>query len=133
MHNRRTSLSRRSFLAGGAALIASAPMARAAGEYDLLLKGGHLIDAKNGISGIRDVAILDGKVAVVAESIDPAMGFKVVDCSGLVVTPGLIDLHVHVFAGTNERGSYAGDNSLYPDGYTLRVGVTTIVDAGCSG
>lgn len=108
-------------------------MARAAGEYDLLLKGGHLIDAKNGISGIRDVAILDGKVAAVAESIDPAMGFKVVDCSGLVVTPGLIDLHVHVFAGTNERGSYAGDNSLYPDGYTLRVGVTTIVDAGCSG
>jgi dihydroorotase len=105
MHNRRTFISRRGFLAGGAALLASAPLARAVGEYDLLLKGGQLIDAKNGISGIRDVAILDGKVAAVAESIDPAMGFKVVDCRGLVITPGLIDIHVHVFAGTNERGS----------------------------
>jgi dihydroorotase len=45
----------------------------------------------------------------------------------------LIDLHVHVFAGTNERGSYAGDNSVYPDGFTFRVGVTTVVDAGCAG
>ncbi len=106
---------------------------RAAGEYDLLLKGGHLMDPKNGISAVRDIALLDGKVAAVAESIDPAMGFKVVDCQGLYVTPGLIDLHVHTFAGTNERGSYAGDESLYPDGYTMRVGVTTVVDAGCSG
>lgn len=133
MYNHPSSISRRRFLAGAGALLASAPFVRAAGEYDLLLKGGHLIDAKNGISGIRDVAILDGKVAAVAESIDPTMGFKVVDCRGLVITPGLIDIHVHVFAGTNERGSYAGDNSLYPDGYTLRAGVTTVVDAGCSG
>ena len=42
-------------------------------------------------------------------------------------------MHAHVYAGTGEKGSYAGDNSLYPDGYTLRVGVTTVVDAGCSG
>src|SRR4029450_26677 len=42
-------------------------------------------------------------------------------------------LHVHVFAGTGEKASYAGDNSLYPDGYTLRVGVTTVADAGCAG
>ena len=55
------------------------------------------------------------------------------DVSGLYVTPGLIDMHVHVFAGTGEKGSYAGDNSLYPDGFTLRVGVTTVVDAGCAG
>ena len=47
--------------------------------------------------------------------------------------PGLIDIHVHVYTGTGERGSYAGDNSLYPDGYTFRVGVTTVADAGCSG
>ena len=53
--------------------------------------------------------------------------------SGLYVTPGLVDMHVHVFAGTGEKGSYAGDNSLYPDGFTLRVGVTTVVDAGCAG
>src|SRR6185295_16914627 len=49
------------------------------------------------------------------------------------VTPGLVDIHVHVFAGTGERGSYAGDNSIYPDGFTLRSGVTTVVDAGSSG
>jgi dihydroorotase len=102
-------------------------------EYDVLLQGGHVIDPKSGLSGVRDVAILDGKVAAVAESIDSGRGFKVVDCKGLYVTPGLVDLHTHVFAGTNEPGSYAGDSSLYPDGYTFRSGVTTVVDAGCAG
>jgi hypothetical protein len=58
---------------------------------------------------------------------------KVVDVSGYYVTPGLIDIHVHVFAGTGERGSYAGDNSVYPDGFTFRAGVTTVADAGCAG
>src|SRR6476659_6180583 len=101
--------------------------------YDLLLKGGHVIDPRNRISAVRDVAIADGKVAAVAANIDPARALKVVDVSGLYVTPGLIDIHTHVYAGTGERGSYAGDNSVYPDGFTLRVGVTTIVDAGCSG
>src|SRR4029077_2421402 len=99
----------------------------------LLLKGGHVIDPKNGLSAVRDVAIAGGKVAAVAAKIDPAEAFKVVDVGGLYVTPGLIDIHVHVFAGTGENGSYAGDNSLYPDGYTLRVGVTTEADAGCAG
>jgi dihydroorotase len=102
-------------------------------KYDLLLRGGHVIDPKNGLSAVRDVAIAGGKVAAVAAKIDPAEAFKVVDVSGLYVTPGLIDIHVHVFAGTGEKGSYAGDNSLYPDGYTLRVGVTTVADAGCAG
>src|SRR5712671_6169577 len=102
-------------------------------KYDLLLKGGHLVDARNNISAVRDVAIADGKVAAVAASIAPADALKVVDATGYYVTPGLVDIHVHVFAGTGERGSYAGDNSLYPDGFTLRSGVTTIVDAGSSG
>ena len=102
-------------------------------KYDLLLKGGHVIDPKNGLSAVRDVAIAGGKVAAVAAKIDPAEAFKVVDVGGLYVTPGLIDIHVHVFAGTGEKNSYAGDNSLYPDGYTLRVGVTTVADAGCAG
>src|SRR6266487_930936 len=102
-------------------------------KYDLLLKGGHVIDARNRISAVRDVAIANGKVAAVAANIDPVEAFKVVDASGYYVTPGLVDIHVHVFAGTGERGSYAGDNSLYPDGYTLRAGVTTIADAGSSG
>ena len=102
-------------------------------KYDLLLKGGHLIDPRNKISAVRDVAIANGRVAAVAANIDPAEALKVVDASGYYVTPGLVDIHVHVYAGTGERGSYAGDNSLYPDGFTLRAGVTTIVDAGSSG
>jgi len=102
-------------------------------KYDLLLQGGHVIDARNNLSAVRDVAIADGKVAAIAASINAADALKVVDASGLYVTPGLVDIHVHVYAGTGERGSYAGDNSLYPDGYTLRSGVTTIVDAGSSG
>src|SRR5713101_4548112 len=102
-------------------------------KYDLLLKGGHVIDPRNGISAVRDVAIANGKVAAVAAGIDPAGALKVVDVSGLYVTPGLVDIHVHVFAGTGERGSYAGDNSVYPDGFTLRSGVTTVADAGSSG
>ena len=102
-------------------------------KYDLLLKGGHVIDPKNRISAVRDVAIANGKIAAVAANIAPADAFKVVDASGTYITPGLVDIHVHVFAGTGERGSYAGDNSLYPDGFTLRSGVTTIVDAGSSG
>ena len=102
-------------------------------KYDLLLKGGHVIDPRNKISAVRDVAVANGRVAAVAANINPAEALKVVDASGYYVTPGLVDIHVHVYAGTGERGSYAGDNSLYPDGFTLRAGVTTIVDAGSSG
>jgi dihydroorotase len=102
-------------------------------QYDLLLQGGHVIDARNNISAVRDVAIKDGKVAAVAARIDPASALKTVNVTGLYVTPGLVDIHAHVYAGTGERGSYAGDNSLYPDGYTFRVGVTTVGDAGCAG
>src|SRR5262245_21913342 len=101
--------------------------------YDLLLQQGQVIDAKNGINAVRDVAIKDGRIAAVAQRIDPATAVKTVNVSGLYVTPGLIDIHVHMFAGTGERGSYAGDNSVYPDGFTLRVGVTTVADAGCAG
>jgi dihydroorotase len=102
-------------------------------DYDLLLQGGHVIDPRNSISAVRDVAIKDGRIAAVAAKIDPATAFKVIEVGGLYVTPGLIDIHVHVFAGTGERGSYAGDNSVYPDGFTFRSGVTTVVDAGCAG
>jgi dihydroorotase len=107
--------------------------ARAEPKYDLLLRGGHVVDSRNGVSAVRDVAIAAGKIAAVESRIDPADAFKIVDVSGLYVTPGLIDIHTHVFAGTGEKGSYAGDNSVYPDGFTLRVGVTTIADAGCAG
>jgi dihydroorotase len=119
----------------GALLLVAVAAGAAVGEprYDLLLQGGHVIDPKSGTSAVLDVAIAGGKIAAVAPRIDPAEAFKVVDVSGLYVTPGLVDLHAHVYAGTGEKGSYAGDNSLYPDGFTLRVGVTTVVDAGCAG
>jgi dihydroorotase len=102
-------------------------------KYDLLLRGGHLIDPRNGISAVRDVAIKDGKIAAVGSAIDMSGAAKVVDVSGLYVVPGLIDIHAHVYTGTGERGSYAGDNSVYPDGFTFRVGVTTVVDPGGAG
>jgi dihydroorotase len=105
----------------------------AAQEFDLVLRGGHVIDARNNVSGVRDVAIKDGKIAAVQAAIEPSRARKAVDVTGLHVTPGLVDIHTHVYTGTGERGSYAGDNSVYPDGFTFRVGVTTIVDAGGSG
>ena len=105
----------------------------AAQPYDLILQGGHVFDPKNQIDGERDVAVRDGLVAEVAPHIDPANAVKTIDVRGFYVTPGLIDIHVHVYAGTGERHSYAGDNSVYPDGFTFRAGVTTVVDAGCSG
>lgn len=102
-------------------------------KYDLLLRGGHVIDPRNGTDDVRDVAISAGRIATVLPRIEPAEAAKTVDVSGLYVTPGLIDIHTHVYAGTGERRSYAGDNSVYPDGFTFRVGVTTVVDAGGSG
>src|SRR5260370_213039 len=102
-------------------------------DYDLLLKGGHVIDGKNKISAVRDVAIKDGKIAAVAPNIAVSTAHKVIPVAGLYVTPGLVDIHVHVYAGTGRRGAYDGDNSVYPDGFTFRAGTTTVVDAGSSG
>jgi dihydroorotase len=117
----------------GTSQLPTAAPETARAKYDLLLRGGHVIDARNRISAVRDVAIANGKIAAVAAKIDPADAFKVVDVSGLHVVPGLIDLHAHVYTGTGEPRSYAGDNSVYPDGFTFRVGVTTVADAGGSG
>ena len=68
-----------------------------------------------------------------APSSNPADAVKSVDVSGCTSRLDSIDIHAHVYAGTGERRSYAGDNSVYPDGFTLRVGVTTVADAGCAG
>lgn len=101
--------------------------------YSILIKGGHVIDAKNNINEIMDVAIQDGKIAKVAKNIEASMGVQIVNAKGMYVTPGLIDLHTHVFAGT-DNGSYSNGNAaLAPDGYTFRSGVTTVVDAGGAG
>jgi dihydroorotase len=115
-----------------ATAVLSTGVARAQ-DYDMILQGGHVLDAKNHVDAVEDVAVKDGLIAEVAPHIDPKNAVKTIDVSGFYVTPGLVDLHVHVFAGTGERGSYAGDNSVYPDGFTFRAGVTTVVDAGSSG
>jgi len=105
----------------------------AAQSYDLLLKGGHVIDPKNQTDAVRDVAIAGGKIVAVAPRLDASSAVKAVDVTGLYVCPGIIDIHAHLYTGTGERGSYAGDNSVYPDGFTFRAGVTTAVDAGGAG
>lgn len=114
-------------------LLLLAASAAAQTDFDLLLKGGHLIDPKNQINARRDVAIKDGRIAEVAPEIAARRARKTVDVTGLYVTPGLVDIHVHVYAGTGMRGAYSGDLSVYPDGHTFRSGVTTVVDAGSSG
>jgi dihydroorotase len=101
-------------------------------KYDLILRGGHVIDPRNNISAVRDVAIAGGRIVAIAPKIDAAAA-TTVDASGLFVTPGLVDIHAHVYAGTGEARSYAGDLSVYPDVVAPRAGVTTIVDVGGSG
>ncbi len=102
--------------------------------YNIVIKGGHVIDPKNNINEVMDIAVKDGKIAAVAKNINPAGAIQVVDARGFYVTPGLIDIHVHVYQGTNLDQQYMnGPNSVSPDGFTFRVGVTTVVDAGCAG
>jgi dihydroorotase len=101
-------------------------------RYDLVLKGGHLVDARNSISGIRDIAIFQGKIAAVAENIPASEARRSIDISSLYVVPGLVDIHTHVFAGSMGR-EYTGESCVRPDGFTFRSGVTTVVDAGSSG
>ncbi|MBA2602852.1 MAG: amidohydrolase/deacetylase family metallohydrolase [Acidobacteria bacterium] len=103
-------------------------------EYEVLLKGGHVIDPRNGIDGVMDVAIASGKIARVASDIAVAGARQIVDARGLHVTPGAVDLHGHVFYGT-DPDAYLSDgiSSVPPDGFTFRAGVTTVVDAGGAG
>lgn len=102
--------------------------------YDIVIKGGHVIDAKNNINSLVDVAIKDGKIAAIAKNIDAKGARQVVNAEGLYVTPGLIDIHTHDFWGSNMNQSYMnGPSGIMPDGFTFRSGVTTIVDAGSSG
>jgi len=101
---------------------------------DILLKGGHVIDPKNNIDSRMDVAIGDGKIMQVSKDIPSKNAKRVIDVTGLYVTPGIIDMHAHAFHGTNPD-SYIADgwDALPPDGFTFRSGVTTIVDAGSAG
>jgi dihydroorotase len=108
-------------------------------RYDLLLKGGHVIDPANHIDDVRDVAVFQGKIAAVERDIPADQAGKVVDVSKLLVTPGLIDIHYHVGHGgapldwfTPEARAHALPLGI-PADMALQSGVTTIVDAGTAG
>src|SRR5260370_35644261 len=94
-------------------LIALANILSAQPRYDLLLQGGHVIDEKNNISGGKDVAIRDGKIAAGADHTESTQAFKVVSVRGLYWTPGLVDIHGHVYAGTAEPGWSPAEKSVY--------------------
>ena len=102
-------------------------------QIDLLLKNGHVVDKANNINARMDVAIADGKIVKVAPNIATDQAKKIVDVTGLYVCPGLIDIHTHVFVGSNADTFADGILSLSPDDFTFRAGVTTVVDAGTSG
>jgi len=102
-------------------------------HFDMVLKGGRVVDPRNATDAVMDVGILDHKIAAIEKNLAPATADKVIDVSGLIVTPGLVDIHTHVYAGTGLRDAYDGDNSVYPDGFTFRSCVTTVADAGSSG
>jgi dihydroorotase len=101
--------------------------------FDLVLKGGHLIDPQNGIDAAMELAIEDGKVAAVDAEIPASQAARVIEVSGLYVTPGLVDIHMHAYATAGNRDAWAGDNSILPDGFSFRTGVTTMVDTGSAG
>ncbi len=103
-------------------------------QYAIVIKGGHVIDPKNNIDAVMDIAINEGKIVEVARNIETRQAIQTVDATGLYVTPGLIDIHAHVFYGTEPDHAYSnGMLSVVPDGFTFRTGVTTLVDAGCAG
>jgi dihydroorotase len=102
--------------------------------YDLLIRGGRVIDPKNAIDGPMDVAIAGDRVVKVAPRIPAGDAKRSVDATGRIVTPGLVDIHVHVFHGTEPNAYLSnGFDALPPDGFTLRTCVTTAVDAGGAG
>ncbi len=102
-------------------------------QYDLLIKNGHVVDPKNKIDAMMDVAIAEGKISKVAKDIPSTQSKKVVDATGLLVTPGFIDMHTHVFVGSKPDIFADGIYSLSPDDFTFKSGVTTVVDGGTSG
>lgn len=102
--------------------------------FRILIKGGHVIDPKNNINEKMDIAIQEGKIASVAKHIDTAQAVQVVDAAGMYVTPGLIDMHAHVFYGFDPDSYLSGGTvAVLPDQTTFRSGVTTVVDAGGAG
>jgi dihydroorotase len=101
--------------------------------YSIVIKGGHIIDPKNNVDAVMDIAVKDGKIAAIAKSIDGAQATQVVNAKGMYITPGLVDLHVHFFWGHDGSSYMNAPSGLPADGFTFPAGVTTAVDAGSPG
>lgn len=114
-------------------LVVTAMTALAQPRYDLVVKGGRVIDPQNNVDRVADVAVAGGRIAAIETNIPVSSARKVVDAAGLLVTPGLVDMHVHVFTTTGVHGAWAGDLSVRPDDFGPRAGVTTMADAGSAG
>ena len=95
-------------------------------QADLVLKGGRIIDPESGLDEIQDIAFKDGKVSALADSLATMPAKQVHDVSGKIISPGLIDLHTHVYWGGTALGVEA-------ESLTSRSGTTTFVDAGSAG
>src|SRR6478752_9838201 len=94
--------------------------------YDLLVRGGHLIDPSQGLSAETSIAVRQGKIARIASNISESEARQVLDARKMIVTPGLVDVHVHVYDGVAPLGIPADPNCVAK-------GVTTVVDAGSAG
>jgi dihydroorotase len=120
-------------------LIPRTTVAQTPPRYDLLLKGGHVIDPANHVDEVRDVAVFQGKIAAVDRNIPADQASKVVDVSKLYVTPGLIDIHYHIGHGGAPLNWFTPEGRAHaiplgvPADMALQSGVTTIVDAGTAG
>ena len=116
-----------------AAAVGPAPHAQTP-EFDLLIKNGRVIDPANGVDAVVDVAVAGGKIALVAANVAPQRARTVADATGLYVTPGLIDIHAHVFWGDDVESQYSdGYSAVQPDSHSFRAGQTTLVDVGGAG
>lgn len=114
-------------------LLLSCAIGAFAQQYDILLKGGRVMDPRNNVDAVRDVAIHGGRIAAIATDIPAARARKAIDAAGLIVTPGLVDIHAHVWAGIRGDTTNGGNKSFFPDHVAFRTGVTTMVDPGSSG
>ena len=92
--------------------------------YDVLLRGGHVIDPASSINGVMDVAVRDGKIAAVQKDILPASAKDTIDVRGRIVIPGMIDTHAHVYRYVSGRFG------MDPDLVGVQSGVTTVIDQG---
>ena len=102
-------------------------------EGFVLVKGGRVLDPANGVDETLDLALADGVVAGTGRDLPETGAGKVIDASGLLVTPAVVDMHTHLFATGGNPDAWAGENSVFPDGFSFRGGVATMVDAGSAG